>query len=109
MKKTTLLIGIGLLAIGLNGCSGLMPQNNLTADYTGDFTVDDCVQLAVTMLNDESYADLARITCAQQLGQNGQEAFNKQMRDILSGVEDLNNTLQQMQDPDYWANLENSQ
>jgi len=109
MKKTTVVLGLGLLAIGLSGCSALLPQNNLSADYTGDFTVDDCVQLIVTSFNDESYADLARITCAQQLGQNGQEAFNKQMRDILSGVEDLNNTLQQMQDPDYWANLENSQ
>lgn len=109
MKKTTAWIGIGLLAIGLSGCSALIPQSHLTADYTGDFTVDDCVELTVAMFNDESYADLARITCAQQLGQNGQEAFNKQMHDILAGVDDFNNTLQQMQDPDYWANLENSQ
>lgn len=109
MKKTTVAIGIVLLAIGLSGCSALIPENRLSADYTGDFTVEDCVELTVAVFNDESYADIVRITCAQQLGQNGQEAFNKQMRDILAGVEDLNNTLQQMQDPDYWANLENSQ
>ncbi|MEY4313127.1 MAG: hypothetical protein RLZZ319_636 [Actinomycetota bacterium] len=82
-------------SIALAGCS-LFEPNHLTAEYTGDFTLQDCRELMGPFLG-QSPDDLAvKLVCKQQFDKLGQEGFNTMMHDSIVGLIDYQDTIDQM-------------
>jgi hypothetical protein len=82
-------------SIVLAGCSLLEP-NHLTAEYAGDFTLQDCRELMAGFLG-QSPDDLeVKLSCKQQLDQLGQEGFNAMMHDSIVGLIEYQDTIDKL-------------